>query len=170
MDGLIEREWRTISQNSNYEVSNYGEIRNKKRGKMLIPYINSCGYPQIKIAVARGVWKKLTVHRLVAQAFIPNPLSKPYVNHKDYNRANNRVDNLEWVTPSENNLWSGEHMSKARLGHKRSAEAIRKAREANLGSKRSNEQKRKMSEAQLAMRTSPYPPHISRAKKGLDIF
>ena len=62
-------------------------------------YIASTGYLYIEI---KGV--HYNIHRLVATTFIPNPENKRYVNHKDGNKLNNYIDNLEWSTPSENNL------------------------------------------------------------------
>ena len=59
-------------------------------------------YAVVGISVGQGKMKRKRVHRLVAEAFIPNPENKPYVNHKDGVRYHNNVDNLEWVTPSEN--------------------------------------------------------------------
>ena len=75
-------------------VSDSGEI--KRNGKYLRQY-SSNGYRQVVID-----GKHIMVHRLVASAFIPNPDKKPQVNHKDGNRSNNNVSNLEWVTVKEN--------------------------------------------------------------------
>lgn len=75
-------------------VSDSGEI--KRNGKYLRQY-SSNGYRQVIID-----GKHIMVHRLVASAFIPNPDEKPQVNHKDGNRSNNKVSNLEWVTAREN--------------------------------------------------------------------
>ena len=76
------------------EVSGHGDVR--FNGKLLKQYYCN-GYMQVKVS-----GKQIYVHRLVAQAFIPNPDNKPQVNHKDGNKANNNVNNLEWVTNKEN--------------------------------------------------------------------
>ena len=60
------------------------------------------GYRMLHLKVNK-VYYNIFIHRLVAQKFIPNPLNKPTVNHKDLNKLNNHVDNLEWVTGDENN-------------------------------------------------------------------
>lgn len=106
--------WKIISENNHYEISSFGRIRstfppaNPKRKdrpgrgtKYRKIRLTKQGYPHISIRVDQ----KLTIlrlHRLVAEAFIPNPENKPYVNHIDGNKKNNNVSNLEWVTPKEN--------------------------------------------------------------------
>lgn len=88
---------------TNYEVSNTGKIRNRNTMKELKLNIQSAGYAQI------GLWdqeervsKRHMVHRLVAEAFIPNPENLPQINHKDENKLNNNVENLEWCTHEYN--------------------------------------------------------------------
>lgn len=93
--------WKQIS-NLPYEISSLGKIRNLQ-GKVLKTYIQNSGYEQIKINY-QGLHIHKSIHRLVAEAFIPNPLNKEYVNHIDGNKLNNTVDNLEWCTNSENIL------------------------------------------------------------------
>jgi|SRR5690606_9800838 len=89
-----------VENGDNYEVSNFGEIRNLK-GKIIKPEILKKGYLRVGLCL-NSKNKKYLVHRLVALAFIPNPESKPEVNHKDGNKQNCKVNNLEWSTSKEN--------------------------------------------------------------------
>ena len=88
--------WRDIEGFDGYQISNEGRVRSFKRGKekILKAQINK-GYLQLELR-KNGVRKKEFIHRLVAQAFIPNPQNLPEVNHKDENKTNNCVENLEW--------------------------------------------------------------------------
>jgi len=75
-----------------------------KQGKKLTPAINvQTGYLQIDLWL-ENKGNRFYVHRLVAEAFVPNPFNKPEINHKDSNRANAAASNLEWVTSSENSF------------------------------------------------------------------
>lgn len=103
IDG-IEEVWRTIEQYPNYMISNLGNVWSKRREKQLKPCVNSSNY---KKYVLSG--KNVYAHRLVAEAFIPNPNNLPEINHKDGNKWNNYVENLEWVTKSENALHAFEN-------------------------------------------------------------
>lgn len=88
-------------KDTQYSVSNLGRLRNDNTASILAGSITSQGY--VKFGMwHNGVVKTVQVHRLVAEAFIANPLNNPVVNHKDSNPANNAVDNLEWVTTAEN--------------------------------------------------------------------
>ena len=84
-----------------YEISNTGLVRSVKTGRILKNYLNSSGYCQVTLSKDR-VKKRFLVHRLVGNAFIPNPKKKPQIDHIDGNKQNNRVDNLRWVTGKEN--------------------------------------------------------------------
>lgn len=78
-----------------YEISNLGNVRNKASGKLLKPRKSSNGYLRVILYKGDGTYKNYSVHRLVAKAFIPNPLNLQEVNHKDFNKTNNSVDNAE---------------------------------------------------------------------------
>lgn len=115
-----------------YQVSNKGRVKSLKWGKerILRPGINSSGYLLVKLC-KNGVGLYKFIHRLVAQAFIPNPENKPQVNHKDENKLNNCVDNLEWSTAKENSNYGsrnervGDSQSKPILQYSKSGEFIR---------------------------------------------
>lgn len=111
---MIE-EWRPIEGYEGlYEVSSYGRVRSVDRfivdslghrkfykGKVLIPVKSNLGYLLVSLC-CNGKHKGITVHRLVAQAFLPNPDNLPEINHKDEDKTNNSVENLEWCDRSYN--------------------------------------------------------------------
>lgn len=108
---MIE-EWRpVVGYEGLYEVSNTGRVRSVDRyvktcygsyrlhkGKVLSPGIRPDGYLVVSLQ-----YRMFRVHRIVAEAFLPNPDNLPQVNHKDEDKSNNRVDNLEWCTAKYNN-------------------------------------------------------------------
>jgi hypothetical protein len=102
-----EEEWKAIAEcNGQYYVSSYGRVKSFKFGKerILKPGLIGDGYQAVVICYASGKNKSERVHKLVALAFIKNLDNKPQVNHKDGNKLNNHIDNLEWVTAAENNI------------------------------------------------------------------
>ena len=96
--------FKKIEINKNYSIDENGNVRNDKRGTILKPYNNKAGKGYLYVCLYNGHIKQgnYGVHRLVAMAFIPNPLNKSHVNHIDGNTHNNHVSNLEWVSPLEN--------------------------------------------------------------------
>ena len=100
--------WKTIPEFPDYAVSNMGGVkrltpaRRTYVGKILKPML-CARYLYAGLIRSAGVLKRVRIHRLVAQAFIPNPLNLPEVNHKNpHDRLNNAVDNLEWTTQQGN--------------------------------------------------------------------
>jgi hypothetical protein len=98
--------WKKIKDWENfYEINENGEIRNIKTNKLIIGDINNVGYPRVCLyhtENGKQIKKRYFRHRLVAQHFIDNPNNLPEVNHKDNNKLNCNVDNLEWCTREEN--------------------------------------------------------------------
>ena len=105
--------WKLHPEYTGIEVSTFGRVRSLDRvtssekytrfvkGRVLKQYNNTNGYLQVKIPIA-GKWTTKSVHRLVAQTYIPNPDELPQVNHLDCNRKNNNVENLEFCDNSYN--------------------------------------------------------------------
>lgn len=101
--------WKDYS--CRYEVSDEGEVRNKKTGKVLKPVKHNHGYGQYFLYFGdkeNRVMEKFYAHRIVAEVFIPNTENKPLINHIDGNKMNNNISNLEWCTHSENNTHAYE--------------------------------------------------------------
>ena len=102
--------WKNITRYPEYQVSNLGNIRSKdsvdvknrvRKGVILKPQQDKFGYIRYRISVKNTKYT-IRCHRIVAEEFIENPQNKEQVNHKDGDKTNNNVTNLEWVTPSEN--------------------------------------------------------------------
>jgi len=96
-----EMEWRQVQEHANYEVNQFGQIRHKKRKQILKSRGNNGGYQYVNFKID-GKNTNFAVHRIVANAFIPNPKGYTEVNHKDYDKTNNCVENLEWVSSTQN--------------------------------------------------------------------
>jgi hypothetical protein len=118
-------EWQPIGGYEGvYEVSTNGEVRRLSDGAVLKQWKNDQGYMLVRLSGPRCVFR---VHRLVASAFIPNNDGLPLVNHVDFNRANNKAENLEWCDQRYNlfhsqkmgrmqrDYWSGKRSPNAYL-------------------------------------------------------
>lgn len=142
----------------NYEVSDFGNVRSVDRinhkgrrikGRILKFGIKGKGYLSVKLCM-NGVEKNYQVHRLVAMAFIPNTQNKPQVNHKDTNKKNNKLSNLEWVTNSENQIHAVSNgVARKQIGEDRPASKlkendVRKIREMYSSGKYSQRELAKM--------------------------
>lgn len=93
-------QWKNIEgYEGRYQVSSKGQVR--KNDGTYLKQSNIYGYKTVNLH-SNGKQKSYRVHRLVAQAFIPNPESKPYIDHINTDKSDNRVENLRWVTPKEN--------------------------------------------------------------------
>ena len=103
-DELDHSIWERYPKTDGIYVSRNGDAISYKSGKAvsLSQRMSNSGYPYVSIGHENPVF----VHRLVAETFIPNPENKPTINHKDRNKTNNNVDNLEWMTYEENIAYS----------------------------------------------------------------
>lgn len=102
--------WKDIpGYEGKYQVSNKGRVKslnfNRTGKEAILKAKNHVGYPRV-ILWKGGKRHEICVHRLVAEAFLPNPDNKQFVNHIDGDRRNNNVENLEWCTPQENAIHS----------------------------------------------------------------
>ena len=107
----VKELWKPLLEYKGIEISSIGRIRkaaNKRRKERILTEFpkDRDGYCRCSVQKIDGTWTSQPVHRLVAKAFIPNVENKQAVNHIDGNRQNNKVENLEWVTPKENVIHS----------------------------------------------------------------
>ena len=89
-------EWKPMVGHTDYLVSNFGNVKKAGSDTLLSKQINSDGYEYVQL--------RIRVSREVAKAFIPNPENKPFIDHINRVRSDNRAENLRWATMSENNL------------------------------------------------------------------
>ena len=109
----MEETWKDIPNLSKYQISNLGRVKSKRRitrcnkgsitreERIMKNQLRSTGYPCVRLRDDLGQTKTYSVHRLVAEAFIPNPENKPTVDHVNRDRRDNRVENLRWATYEE---------------------------------------------------------------------
>lgn len=144
---------KTITWHIAYEISNLWNIRSSKRWKLKLLKIQKDNWWYSIINLCENSKSKThTIHRLVAEAFIPNIHNKEQINHKDWNKSNNSIKNLEWCTVSENELhaysmglkywpksrlwkyWKEHHSSKPVLQYDMNKNFIRERENARLAS------------------------------------
>lgn len=95
--------WKKIKRNDNYSINRQGQVRNDSTGRIKSPFVNvRTGYVIVDLC-KDSKSEKVPIHRLVAEAFIPNPENKLTVDHIDGDRRNNSINNLRWATYSEQN-------------------------------------------------------------------
>lgn len=142
---MSKERWQQIEGYDNYQISSLGRVRNTITGIILKPRYRG-GYTRVVLYDSEHKKKQYNIHYLVASAYIPNPESKPHIDHKNGVRDDNSVDNLRWVTPIENArnpITSGKQREGMR-GHTVSLECRKKISNANRGKHRSEETKEKL--------------------------
>lgn len=156
--------WRPVVEwESLYEVSSVGRVR--RSGKVLAGWIGPQGYPMVNLNDSHnGRRKVVTIHRLVCAAFLSKGDGRDWVNHKNSDRTDNRLENLEWVTPQENvdhmvaagryvNGFLGKRKPKARL----SDDDVRAVRSMSLAG---------VAGAEIARRYGMDPSHMRKVISG----
>lgn len=107
----MKEEWKPIKNSKEYFISNYGNV--KRNNKIIKSSVWSL-YKVIRLKL-KDKYRTYYIHRLVAEAFIPNFQNKKIVNHKDCNKLNNNVNNLEWVTKQENEIHAWKNGCKEKI-------------------------------------------------------
>ncbi len=107
--------WRDIAgYEGRYRISDHGRVFSLLSNKLLSISTNNCGYKCVYLYMAgAGYYQNMKVHRLVAAAFIPNPLNLPQVNHKNEDKTDNHYSNLEWCSANYNNNYGTRNLRAA---------------------------------------------------------
>ena len=106
----MKEEWKDIpGYEGKYQVSNLGRVKNLIRNNILKPISKRNGYLSVSLVNNKKI-KQFLVHRLVAITFLPNPNNYSIINHKDYDKTNNTIVNLEWCTQKHNVQHSIDHL------------------------------------------------------------
>jgi hypothetical protein len=99
----MEETFKIIKDFENYSVSNFGNIKKIKTGRILKPQIDSHGYYQVSL-YSDGKQFNKKIHKLVGEYLIANPYNKPCIDHINNNKLDNNINNLRWVTINENQM------------------------------------------------------------------
>lgn len=169
-----EEHVKTISGYPNYLIYDDGRVWSQRKHGFLKPSISvyrnpTTGheYKQARVQLFKdGKGKHMMIHRLVAEAFIPNPEHKPVVNHiNEFNTLDNRKENLQWATLSENRQYGTniQRSAQARRGRHLSEEAKQAIRTARTGTHLSEETRKKIGDAQIGV------PHTETTKAKIRI-
>jgi len=161
---MEQEQWKPIQEfNGEYEVSNIGRVRSMKRyygmvGRIMPQTIQRKGYYAVTFHMHNKAYCR-KVHRLVIEAFKPNPDNLPCINHIDGNKLNNHIDNLEWCTYQHNM----QHAVRTGLTHPHrwTDEERKQISERNKGQVVSNKQRQQISEA---LKGRPRPDVSARQK------
>lgn len=141
----MEEVWKPVAGYEGlYEVSNLGNIYSIKL-KRNVGYGNKEGYITVSLT-KNNERREYLAHRIVAEAFIPNPENKPCVDHVDTNRKNNRVDNLRWCTYAENNANPITRLKSLSEENRKKTSERFKGNQYAKGTKHTDEWKKRMSE------------------------
>lgn len=147
-----------------YAITSRGRVwaypnSTRSKGHWLKPRIDNHGYAKVGLYLGDKKYKWIFIHRLVAIAYIPNPQNKPFINHKDFNRVNNNIENLEWCTHWENMNYSyvrGRFNAEVRDNALKKAQRIAKEQKTYLAAHKATKEKqswRKMIERARELKT-----------------
>lgn len=131
----MKEEYRVIKEFPRYSISNFGNVKNNKTGHIISQRKAANGYMRVNLRYGDRKYEKpktRSTHRLVAEHFLNKVDGKDYVNHRDLDKTNNKVDNLEWVTAKENSVhaykndknYANKCLDNLKISHERSKKLI----------------------------------------------